>query len=455
MSAPGMRSQLAAVCLRSWKRKSAIPAFRQARWNATLTCGGERGENPKSPWRSFQKWGPDESFGGIAGFTPDNRAVYLTSSVGANAARLLEVDLVSGQSKVVAEDSQFDVGGTMTHPTKHNLEAVQFVRERSEWTLIDKSLQADFDAVRQIHDGDFYVVSRDLADQTWIVTYSVDDGPSPFYAYSRASRKATLLFTDRPALEKYKLSKMQPISFKTRDGMAIYGYLILPAGLEPRHLPLVLNVHGGPRGRDTWGFNNEAEWLANRGYAVLQINFRGSAGYGKNYLNAGDREWAGKMHSDLIDGKDWAVRRGYVDANHVCIFGGSYGGYATLVGLSFTPDEFVCGVESFGPSNLPTLLKNMPPYWELIQSLIFKRLSPACLKDSGPSLRRHVVAVSRLGVRGPLDFARQLALALPLGSNLLSKQRRRRTRNSFALRQCMSRRLGRCFEAAERVPVAE
>lgn len=331
-------------------------------------------DDPKSPWRSFQKWGADESFGGIAGFTPDNRGVYLISSVGANAARLLEVDLASGQSKVVVEDSQFDVGGTMTHPRRHTLEAVQFVRERSEWTLIDKSLQADFDAVRKIHDGDFYIVSRDLADETWIVAYSVDDGPTPFYAYSRASRKATVLFTDRPALEKYKLSKMQPISFKARDGMTIYGYLTLPVGVDPRHLPLVLNVHGGPWGRDMWGLNNEVTWLANRGYAVLQVNFRGSTGYGKNYLNAGDREWAGKMHTDLLDGEDWAVKEGYADAKRVCIFGGSYGGYATLVGLSFTPDEFVCGVEAFGPSNLATLLKNMPPYWEPIQSLLFKRV---------------------------------------------------------------------------------
>src|SRR3990172_315092 len=156
--------------------------------------------------------------------------------------------------------------------------------------------------------------------------------------------------------------------------MTIYGYLTLPVGLEPRNLPMVLSVHGGPWGRDMWGLENEVQWLANRGYAVLQINFRGSWGYGKAYLNAGDREMGGKMHDDLIDGKYWAVKQGYADPKQVCIMGWSYGGYATLVGLAFTPDEFVCGVDGVGISNLITDLTNIPPYWEQIKSLLKKRV---------------------------------------------------------------------------------
>ena len=235
-----------------------------------------------------------------------------------------------------------------------------FVRQRTEWTVIDKSVQADFDALQKIRDGDFYIDSRDLADNTWIVSYAVDNAPVSTYAYDRASKKARLLFTDRPALEKYQLAKMQPISFQARDGMTLYGYLTLPVGLEPRNLPMVLLVHGGPWQRDLWGLNNEVQWLANRGYAVLQIEFRGSEGYGKDYFNAGDREWGGKMHDDLIDGKNWAVKQGYADGKKVCIMGGSYGGYATLVGLTFTPDEFVCGVDSFGISNLVTWIRSWP-----------------------------------------------------------------------------------------------
>jgi dipeptidyl aminopeptidase/acylaminoacyl peptidase len=331
-------------------------------------------DDVKSPWRSFQKWGPGETFGGIWGFTPDNTGVYLASSVDANATRFLEVAVATGKSKVVAEDKQYDITWALMHPKTHKLEAVAFIRERTEWTVIDKSLQADFDALRKVRDGDFYIWSRDLADNTWIVDYAVDNAPGPTYAYDRASKKATFLFSDRPALEKYKLAKMQPILFQARDEMTIYGYLTLPVGLEPRNLPMVLSVHGGPWGRDMWGLENEVQWLANRGYAVLQINFRGSWGYGKAYLNAGNREWAGKMHTDLIDGKNWAVKQGYADPKQVCIMGWSYGGYATLVGLAFTPDEFVCGVDGVGISNLITDLTNIPPYGEPIKSLLKKRV---------------------------------------------------------------------------------
>lgn len=317
-------------------------------------------DDAKSPWRSLQKCGPKESCV-IRGFTSDNTGIYLKSSVDANAVRLLEVDLATGKSKVVAEDKQYDAAEVLKHPKTHKLEAVMFIRQRTEWTVIDKSLQADFDALWKVRDGDFYIDSRDLADNTWIVRYDVDNAPASTYAYDRASKKATFLFSDRPALEKYQLAKMQPISFQARDGMTLYGYLTLPVGLEPRNLPMVLLVHGGPWFRDVWGLNDEVQWLANRGYAVLQINFRGSEGYGKDFLNAGDREWGGKMHDDLIDGKNWAMKQSYADPKQVCIMGWSYGGYATLVGLAFTPDEFVCGVDAVGISNLITWLNQDPP----------------------------------------------------------------------------------------------
>jgi dipeptidyl aminopeptidase/acylaminoacyl peptidase len=318
-------------------------------------------DDAKSPWRSFQKWGLEDSVI-IKGFTLDDRGIYLASSVDANVLRLLDVDLDTGKSVVLAEDRQFDIGPILSHPKTHKLEAVMFIRERREWTVFDKSLQADFDTLGKVRDGDLSINSRDLEDNTWIVNYNLADAPVATYAYDRTGKKATFLFNNRPALEKYKLAQMQPISFTARDGMTIYGYLTLPVGLEPKNLPMVLLVHGGPWFRDVWGLNNEVQWLANRGYAVLQINFRGSEGYGKNYLNAGNREWGGKMNDDLIDGKSWAVKQGYADPNQVGIMGMSYGGYATLVGLAFTPDEFACGVDIVGISNLITWLTPLKPF---------------------------------------------------------------------------------------------
>ena len=331
-------------------------------------------DSADSPWRSFLKWGADESFGGIAAFSPDNKSLYLISSVDANAAGLYEVDIATGSKKPIAVDSIYDVNSVTTHPVTHKLEAVEFIRDRSQWQIIDQSLKPDFDAISNIRDAEFSVVSRDTADKTWIVAVVPDDGPVSFYSYDRASKQPTLLFSARPALDKYKLAKMKPVSFTARDGMKIHGYLTLPVGFAPKNLPMVLNVHGGPWGRDMWGFDREVQWMANRGYAVLQVNYRGSTGYGKQYLNAGDREWAGKMHDDLIDAKRWAVSEGYADSSRVAIYGGSYGGYATLVGLTFTPDEFVAGVDIVGPSNLNTLLASIPPYWAPMKALFTKRM---------------------------------------------------------------------------------
>ncbi|HVP42284.1 MAG TPA: S9 family peptidase [Terriglobales bacterium] len=328
----------------------------------------------KSPWRELIKWGPDESLGGAASFSPDNKSLWVLTSVGGNTLRVLEVDVASGKQKVVAEDPQYDAGQLLVNPKSHALEAVEFIRARSEWQVLDPAVKTDFEAIKKVRDADLRVVSRDLADQHWVVAYSADNSPVYFYVYDRKAKKANVIFSDRPKLEGYKLASMRPISFKARDGMEIFGYLTLPAGVEPRNLPMVEFVHGGPWGRDTWGFNRYAQWLANRGYAVLQVNFRASTGYGKKYLNAGDREWGAKMHTDLLDGKKWVIDQGYVDPKKACIMGGSYGGYATLAAVTFTPDEFACGVDIVGPSNLNTLLKTIPPYWVTIKAVFDKRM---------------------------------------------------------------------------------
>ena len=377
----------------------------------TLPDGGTEirvRDNASADWKKIRVESASETFGGVIGFTPDDRKAWLISSVDANAARLLEMDPTTGKTTVLAEDPQYDVNGVMTHPKTHELEAIQFVRARKEWQFTSKERKADYATLAKVRDGDIAVTSRDLADKNWVVEYTMSDGPLYYYLYNRDKKATTFLFTHRPKLEQYKLSKMEPIEFKARDGRTIHGYLTLPAGAEPKHLPLVLDVHGGPWARDTWGYNREVQWLANRGYAVLQINFRGSTGYGKDFLNAGDRQWAGTMQTDLLDGKKWAIDKGYADPAKVAIFGGSYGGYATLAGLAFTPTEFACGVDQFGPSNLLTLLASIPPYWEPIIATFKKRMGDpatdkAMLEARSPLFKAEAIQSPLLIAQGAND----------------------------------------------------
>jgi dipeptidyl aminopeptidase/acylaminoacyl peptidase len=327
-----------------------------------------------SPWCELMQWGPDETFGGVFGFTPDNRNLWVATSLNANAARLLEVDLGTGAQTVIASDPQFDISGIELQPKTRKLQAASFVKQRVSYEFLDPSLKADFEILQQAQPGDIAGLSRSLDDTKWVVTYSRDDAAVRWFFYDRPAKKAELLFSARPDLENYQLSNMEPIEYTARDGMTIYGYLTVPAGVKAERLPMVLFVHGGPWHRDTWGYDPWAQWLSNRGYAVLQPNFRGSTGYGKQYINAGDREWAGAMHTDLLDAKEWAVQRGIADPDKVCIMGGSYGGYATLAGLAFSPDTFCCGVDIVGPSNLNTLLATIPPYWSTMVAAFHKRM---------------------------------------------------------------------------------
>jgi dipeptidyl aminopeptidase/acylaminoacyl peptidase len=342
-------------------------------------------DDDKSPWRELIKWGPDD-IGELFGFSPDDRALWVITSLDANAARLLEIDLDSGKRKVITEDPQFDASGTINNPKTNALEAIRYTKQRTEYVFIDAKTKSDFEILQTIRRGDISGISQSLDDNRWIVRFVSDDAPVSWYLYDRPTQKATLLFSARPQLEKYTLSAMKPIEFKARDGMKLYGYLTMPTGLGAKNLPMVEFVHGGPWSRDEWGYNAYAQWLANRGYAVLQVNFRGSTGYGKQYMNAGDRQWAGTMRTDLLDGKDWAVKQGIADPAKVCIMGGSYGGYATLAGVTFSPDAFACGVDIVGPSNLYTLLKTIPPYWSTGLANFHKRMgdSEAELEAQSP-----------------------------------------------------------------------
>lgn len=302
----------------------------------------------------------------------DENVLYMLDSRGRDTAALTAHDLSTGEETVIFADSQADVSHVMVHPTEHRLQAVASTYARRQWTIFDPEIKADLDYLSTVADGELNVIDRSLDDKTWLVAYVLDNGPVRVYLYDRLKGEAIFLFTNRPALENAVLAPMHPVIIPSRDGFDLVSYLTLPvwsvadpADVRPiKPLPLVLEVHGGPWARDEWGYNSVHQWLANRGYAVLSVNFRGSTGFGKSFINAGNKQWGGAMHDDLIDAVQWAVDEGIADPDKVCISGGSYGGYAALVGLTFTPDVFACGVSLVGPSNLVTLLEAIPPYWE-------------------------------------------------------------------------------------------
>ena len=318
-------------------------------------------------------WPQDEE-GGPIGFSKDGKTLYVIGNHESNAKRLIALDPSTGAETTLAQDAQYDVSGLMIQPLSRVIEAVAFERDRTEWTVLDESVKTDFGRLGEIHPGVFHVVSRDLTDKTWIVEYVVDNGPSYFYVYDRSNKTAALLFTSQPDLGDQPLTNMQPVTFKTRDAVTVHAYLSLPVGVDPKGLRTVLLVHGGPWARDSWRFDPLSQWLANRGYAVLQVNYRGSSGYGKDFLNLGNREWGGKMHDDLIDGVNWLIDKGISDPKRIAIMGGSYGGYATLVGMTFTPDVFAAGVDIVGVSNLTTFMKSIPPYWAPMLALLYHRV---------------------------------------------------------------------------------
>lgn len=326
-------------------------------------------------WREIARW-PFGENGQAYDFTADGKALIVSTSLGSDTTRLVLMDAASGKElSLLASNRKADVGEVEIHPDSHTVQAVGFNVLKNEWTVLDESIKADFAFLATVQRGQFYLTSRNRADTSWIVVYQGDSGPVAWYAFNRAARKADLLFVNQPELAKVQLANMEPVVIKARDGLELVSYLTLPAGVEGKNLPLVLYPHGGPWARDNWGYNPTAQWLANRGYAVLQVNFRGSTGFGKAFLNAGNGQWGiGTMQNDLTDAVKWAIAKGIADPKRVCIMGGSYGGYATLAGLTFTPELYACGVDIVGPSNIRTLFASIPPYWAPIKAQFIQRV---------------------------------------------------------------------------------
>jgi dipeptidyl aminopeptidase/acylaminoacyl peptidase len=329
--------------------------------------------DPQSPWKTFIKVGPEEILNALS-FTKDGQSLYLMSSIGRDTAAVVEKNLADGNEKVLAASGEVDAGDVMIHPRRYVVEAVSFSPGRTKWQVVDPAVKDDFDGLAKLNDGDFFVANRTEADDIWLVGYQSDRAPGRFYRWDRKAKQGTFLFTTRPKLDGLALAEMKAVVIPARDGLKLNSYLTLPVGVPPKNLPMVLFPHGGPWARDEWGFNGYAQWLANRGYAVLQPNFRGSTGYGKSFLNAGNKQWGLKMHDDLIDAVNWAVKEGYADPKKVGIMGGSYGGYCALAAITFTPDVFACAVDIVGPSNLKTLIHSIPPYWKPMLSVFNVRL---------------------------------------------------------------------------------
>ncbi len=369
---------------------------------------GEKGE-----WTEFLRIPEKDTMNtALAGFDKSGEVAYLIDSRAGNTSALTTLDLKTGKQKLLAVNDKCDVGGVLTHPTEKNVQAVSFNYDRTQWITLDGAIDKDFEYLRSVNDGEMRVNDRSLDDRNWIVVYLRDDGPVQYYHYDRAKREARYLFTNREALEGLPLASMKPEIIKSRDGLDLVSYLTLPVGTTmnkkgrpEKPLPMVLNVHGGPWSRDSWGYDPEHQLLANRGYAVLSVNFRGSTGFGKDFINAANRQWAATMHNDLLDAVNWAVKEGIADKKRIAIMGGSYGGYATLVGLTFTPDVFACGVDIVGPSSLVTLLNSIPPYWAPALEMFKTRVGDHTTEDGKKFLEERSPLGKVQAIRKPLLIA--------------------------------------------------
>jgi dipeptidyl aminopeptidase/acylaminoacyl peptidase len=348
-----------------------------------------------------------------AGFDKTGDTLYMIDSRNRNTAAFVALDLTGGNQIVLSEDPRADVSDTLIHPTEKHVQAVAFTYERKHWQILDLTLTHDMAYLRSVSGGDIEITSRTLDDRVWIVAYVIDDGPIRYYRYDREARQAHFLFTNRQALEGLPLAHLHAVVIPARDGMPLVSYYTLPVGSHSSDddsrpaapLPMVLLVHGGPWARDIWGYDPLHQWLANRGYAVLSVNFRGSTGLGKAFINAANREWGTRMHDDLLDAVEWAKQQGIADADRIAIMGGSYGGYATLAGLTFTPNTFACGVDIVGPSNLVTLLESIPPYWQPQIELFATRVGDH-RTDAGRAF---------LTERSPLSYADRIQRPLLIG----------------------------------------
>jgi dipeptidyl aminopeptidase/acylaminoacyl peptidase len=333
-----------------------------------------------APWRDLARWpfaeAGNDLYQRIISFSRGGDSLLVQTPLGTNTTRLAKLDIKTGrEGPTIAEDPRCDIwnlfgeissvtrAAVMLDPKTDEPQAVAFEYIQPEWKVLDPAVKEDMNNLYAAHRGVPFVASRDADDEQWIAGYIVDNEPVSYYLYDRRTKKSSFLFTDRPALAEQAFPEAQPLVLRARDGLELVSYLTLPADTEPRNLPMILLVHGGPWRRDSWGFDPQVQWLANRGYAVLQVNYRGSSGFGKIHLNAGNGQWGeGSIQSDLEDAVAWASSDGGADPDVVGIVGEGYGGYAVLAGLAFVPGMFACGVDVAGPSDVKSRIESLPAY---------------------------------------------------------------------------------------------
>ena len=320
-------------------------------------------DNEDQPFRLLAEFANEDS-GSPYAFTVDGAELYVASARGVDLARLVALDCATGEERVIDADEEADLGAPIISDRTGELLGAVYRRDRIVMHAFDEAFARDWERVRALHPGDPMIGGSDDAEELWTVTFDDDRDPGATYLFDRRTGESRLLFRSRPWLDPSILAERRPVRIASRDGLTLRSYLTLPPGLEPANLPTVLFVHGGPWARDSWGWDAQAQFLANRGYAVLQVNYRGSTGFGKSFMHAAEREFAGRMHDDLIDAVDWVIGEGVADPARVAIYGGSYGGYAALVGATFTPERFAAVISVVGPSNLVTLIRSFPPYWK-------------------------------------------------------------------------------------------
>ncbi|RKZ11083.1 S9 family peptidase [Candidatus Fermentibacteria bacterium] len=341
-------------------------------------------------------------------FSEDGRGLYYQSNLESNTTKLLYQDLDTGEVTEIAHDSLADIGGVSFDPFTGEPRSVSFHYLRRDVQILDPSIREDYDFLGEFNPGDFGITSRDNADSTWIVVYFTPQSPAIYYLYNRTTRSMDYLFNAIPALDDYQLAEVEPLLIPARDGFILPSYLTVPINAGEELLPMVLYVHGGPWARDYFGYDPFAQLLADRGFAVLQVNFRASSGFGKEHLNAGNKEWGGLMQDDLTDAVNWAIDQGFADPDRIVIMGGSYGGYATLAGVTFTPDLYCAGVDFFGPSNLITFRETVPPYWKPMGAIMDIRVGDMdedslMLEERSPLNHVEDIRVPMLIVQGVND----------------------------------------------------
>lgn len=372
-------------------RLAAVPDFQRLLWSdfrpwlgvRALPDGGSEWHQPDGDvWRLWLQIPAEDNLTTFPLARTADGGLYLVDSRDRDTAALCRQGPATSEREVLFADPRADVSDVLLDARSREPLAVAVTWARKEWHVLDAGLAAEFDYLCGRCHGDITLASRTPDDRHWIVGYQADTTPTRFYHYDRSCGEARYLFSNSQRLEALPLAAMQSVTLVARDGLALTAYLTLPDLAAARSLPLMLLVHGGPWERDQWGFQPWHQWLANRGYAVLSVNFRGSAGFGKRFLNAGDREWGRAMQYDLLDAVEWAVSEGIADPNRVGIMGSSYGGYATLAGLAFSPDRFACGIDLMGPSHLVSLLESIPPQWQS-QAELFKQRVGDHTSDEG------------------------------------------------------------------------